>query len=180
MKKFLVTTAMLILGSINTQVSASEPTGTSLSKALTQCADISNSLKRLVCYDQLASKVNNFSDQPLTAPTPVAASNHTQSAKQANSVKKPVASAEDDFGREHKTAIENAQKKMTSIVDKVTETLRGKLIITLANGQVWQQADSTTLRIKAGQQVVLERGILNSFFISRPTASKRMKVKRIK
>ena len=60
------------------------------------------------------------------------------------------------------------------------KTPYGKLIITLETGQVWRQTNSTSLRLKPGQEVYVEEGALGSYFLGKESSNKRIRVKRLK
>lgn len=154
-----------------------------LAEAMEKCRLVSNSLKRLVCYDQLAQRANTLEDSDLVelynnrpvyreVQVPV----DGQRPAPAHQAKDP----ESSFGLE--LEIQREAKKevseITAVVGKVEESPRGKLIITLADGQVWRQTDGESLKIKAGQTVTISRGMLGAFYLKKQGSNSRIRVKR--
>jgi hypothetical protein len=84
----------------------------------------------------------------------------------------------DNFGIEHKTALQNAQDKLTGVVAKVKKSPYGKLKIYLENGQQWDQVDRGKLKVTIGDKVEIERGSLGAFFLVKKGSDRRIKVKR--
>jgi hypothetical protein len=50
--------------------------------------------------------------------------------------------------------------------------------LTLENGQSWKQFDNTKIRLKAGQQITIARGALNSFYLTQDGSNRKMLIKR--
>jgi hypothetical protein len=84
-------------------------------------------------------------------------------------------SAEERFGlnaeverREGGAAAQPPQlDKLSNRITAVTYKLRGEAVITLDNGQVWEQAEAQThVLLKPGDQVSIRRGALGSFWLS--------------
>lgn len=152
-----------------------------LAEAVEKCRVVSNSLKRLVCYDQLAQRAQNLEDsdlaefyaeRPLAAPTPGEFRPNTPA---------PTRSApRNNFGLEER---ESQQKKdetseMSAVVGAVEEDPYGKLIVTLADGQIWRQTDSEVFKLRSGDSVTISRGLLGSFYLQKDGLNRRMRVKR--
>lgn len=173
--RFALVAIVLQLMSFNLQAET-------LAEAVDKCRVISNSLKRLVCYDQLAQRANNLEDSELAefyAKRPVAAPVQGQTYS-------PVASdnsamPENTFGLELEVLKEKKAEasEQTSIVGKVDEDPYGKLIITLSDGQVWKQMDSEQFRLSAGDTVVISRGFMGSFYLKKNGQNKTLLVKRL-
>jgi len=70
-------------------------------------------------------------------------------------------------------------KEESVAVAAVTKNSTNKLIITLDNGQVWRQLDTTTPRLKAGDTVVIRPKSLGSFMLSKGSGSRSIRVKRL-
>lgn len=150
----------------------------SIKEAVIACANISNSLERLVCYDRLSADVNNFAEQALrtvisptvrevTAPKP---------ATPKPSVTKPIATDADTFGKTVKT-----DDSMTGTIASIKTGRNNMLTITLENGQVWQQTKSEDrARLKAQQVVTLEKGFFGSIYLTAEGSNRRVAVKRLK
>jgi len=53
-----------------------------------------------------------------------------------------------------------------------------KVLITLNNGQVWQQVDTSSLRLKVSDDVMIERAALGSFMLKKTGSKRTMRVSR--
>lgn len=176
-----------ILGVFSAGVSAQQ----SIEDAITQCSSEKNSLQRLVCFDRVAKNVRQYTgvDQPLptvsrqpvnvpraTSPT---AAPRVSAPSQATQPSQPAMTAEQEFGIEHKRDTDKMIDKLYAVVTKLTVNQRRKRILTLDNGQTWQQQDSSTLKVSVGDTIYVERGVLGAFYLSNDDVNKRMKVKRV-
>ena len=157
--------------------------------AMEKCRNTDNSLKRLICYDNIAKSLNQYEGasaqvSQLQAYRSEAAN---QPKPQANANKQPVVNKpaeasepKNDFGLEHRRDLSAEASEVSLTIASFKDSLRGKKIITFSDGSVWQQSDSAYLKIEEGQQVSIERGLLGSFYLSVEGVNKRMKVKRVK
>lgn len=152
--------------------------------ALAKCSKEGNSLQRLVCYDRVVKDINQYSglEESIRRGYPVPAANAATPATPAKPAmpSAPAAKAENEFGLEHKQPIGDDVDSMSGAISSLDRTLRGKYVITLDNGTVWEQTDSDKLKLKDGETVTIERGILGAFYLTRSDVDRRMKVKRIK
>ena len=141
------------------------------------CAAEPDDARRLGCYDrqfrQGASALGRA--DPAAAPT-VPPSPAPAAA--------PILTPEQRFGlnaqlerQEHGTATQPSQlDKLTNRIAAVSYKLRGEAVVTLENGQVWEQAEmDSRVQLKAGDPVSIRRGSLGSFRLSTPTAGFRVK-----
>lgn len=156
----------------------------SIGDALAQCSKEGNSLQRLVCYDRVVKDIKQYSGLEDSIkrgyPVPTAnASAPTTPAKPAMPAS-PSVQAENQFGLEHKQPIGEDVDSLSGNISSLDRTLRGKYVITLDNGTVWEQTDSDKLKLSDGETVTIERGILGAFYLTRSDVDRRMKVKRIK
>ena len=176
-----------ILGLLSSGVSAQQ----TIEDAITQCSSEKNSLQRLVCFDRVAKSVRQYSGvdqalptvsrQPVNVPraAPQASTPRATVPNQAVQPTQPVTTAEQEFGIEHKRDTSKMIDKIYAVVTKVSVNQRRKRIITLENGQVWQQQDGSTLKVAVGDTIYVERGVLGAFYLSTDNLNKRMKVKRV-
>jgi hypothetical protein len=174
---------------------------------LAMCAKNTDSLQRLVCFDKLAKdtkskppkqaqvtlkdsivetvdstvqvapevqpeKVLAVSERPTTP----SVANPQSVVVIANSVKQQQAS----FGKESLKRSEDIIKQLRVKVIKIQKAPYGELIINFENGQVWRQTDSTRFRLSKDEMVIIERGVLGSFFIGKEDTNKRIRAKRVK
>lgn len=169
MKKMLLFIALLASSHFYAQ-------GAPVNQAMQQCKQVENALKRLACYDSLAKQMG--SNEPLPTQSDV-----MQQAPVVNNrpalVTQPAASGS-DFGLEKKQVQKQEQDSVRAAVASVKKNAHKKLTLTLTNGQVWRQTDSTYLRIKADDEVIIERAALGSFLLKKVDTNKRMRVKRVK
>lgn len=161
----------------------------SLSDALKQCGKQQNSLKRLVCYDRIVNEMDKYSglDDFMNLPAPLpadgsASQTSTAPSQPSNTTKSPAqaASSPSDFGLEARKIRQDTADKIYSTVSNFKKDGLGNLIISLANGMVWKQLESSSLRVKKDQEVYVEKGMLGSHYLSREAVNSRIKVKRIK
>lgn len=166
---------------------------------LSKCAKNDDSLKRLECYDHLAQKTSKVAHENVQLQSTILESNpeqqatvaHPLPATPAKSLPMPpsqptaVVLANTDnqqytyFGLENKRHADEVEQ-ITASITKITKNPRGEKILTLDNGQVWRQIDSTSLRLRENQTITIKRGALGSFFIGKETVNKRMRAKRVK
>lgn len=152
-----------------------------LAQAVEKCRVVSNSLKRLVCYDQLAQRANNLEDSELAefyANRPVVAP--VQGQEQAAQPAPRSSLPENTFGLENEVLREKKAEasEQTAVVGKVEEDPYGKLIITLSNGQVWKQTDAGSYKLSSGETITISRGFMGSFYLKKDGQNKRLRVKR--
>ncbi len=162
----------------------------SLSDALKKCGQQQNSLKRLVCYDRLVNDIEKYSglNDLLNVPAPLPATGAVEQSTVPSSVTatrpSPATVAEpistSDFGLEARQLRQDTADKIYSTVKSFKKDGLGNLVITLSNGMIWKQLESSSLRVKSDQQVYVEKGLLGSHYLSRDNVNSRIKVKRIK
>jgi hypothetical protein len=181
--------AALIVASTTAQAN------TGLEQQLSICAVKSDKLDRLICFDDLAAKVQQANANghavavtlpavaaQATAPTQaVAATAITAPAVQSNAV--PVVSSVPqnpaaDFGLQK--TVEEDLGKLYFEVAAVTKDPYGAFIITLNNGQVWKQTESDRYKINKGQTIYIEKGALSSFLLGTDDRNSTTRVKRLK
>lgn len=153
---------------------------------LQRCADIEDSLERLVCYDNLAQQQAEQRHERVQGQT------HGQQVaeqarkkgqqKRANKQHRGHSNAaEERFGMEHKNAdeLENFNKLVVELESREQDPY-GYWIITLKNGQVWKQTEDVGYFSWDEDDVYyIERGALNSFFFGREGVNRRFRVTRI-
>lgn len=146
---------------------------------LKQCAEIEDSLERLVCYDNLAKQ-----QQPEKAERKVKEKEIAK--KQKDKGQKPVEQRADDsseqsFGMEHKEKEEGELDRVEVEVASKEQGPYEKWKIVLSNGQVWKQTDSQSYFPWDENSVYyIERGAFNSFFFGREGSNRRLRVQRVK
>lgn len=171
-----------------------------LTAALSQCATLNDDGQRLACFDRLVAALTPVTTV-VAAPTAVApvaasASSAAQSptaaiaavapepvvpvqAAAATPATAPAAApaASERFGLELKQAPVEQLEQLRAMVVKRKKDPYGKWVITLDNGQVWKQSESTSFSFPS-EQVTIERGLLGAFYLRADGQNKSIKVKR--
>jgi hypothetical protein len=159
----------------------------------------SDATQRLACFDRESARLTQESapiarraDPPASAPP--AAAPAAATAAPAAATAAPAAatqSAQDKFGYRGNLARAELDKKsaeerqefeqMTAKVSELGTLPRGELLLTLDNGQVWQQKPGDrAMRIKVGDDVTIRRASLGSFLLTSQAANGSMRVTRVK
>lgn len=147
---------------------------------LEACAEIEDSLERLVCYDNLAKKEQSGERKRQDRELPEQARKGKQkAAEMREKAQERRERASDRFGFEHKEKEETEDERVNVTLAEREEGPYGKWRITLKNGQVWKQTDSGYFSWD-GDAYYIERGALNSFFFGREGSNRRMRVQRVK
>jgi hypothetical protein len=152
------------------------------------CAAEQDDARRLVCYDKQFRQgaLTPARTDPATAPdaASVGSSAAPSAGSAAISAAPPSLTPEQRFGlnaqlerKEHGTATQLSQlDKLSSRIAAVSYKLRGEAVVTLDNGQVWEQAEvDSPVTLKAGDPVSIRRGTLGSFWLSAPKSGLRVK-----
>ncbi len=152
---------------------SAQATATDLNQALQQCLAIEAQSSRLQCYDQLAQRaksapalpvvkeVSGQASAPATSPAPAEAANPTAA-----------------FGLEQR-APENQLDNLQLTVKSVRKTVKGRLEITMENGQIWRQSDDSSLDVKSGDLCRVERAFMGSFLLSNGRSNLKIRVRRV-
>jgi hypothetical protein len=175
---------------------------------LSICAKNTDSLQRLVCYDKLAevaevAENDLLHQQKMQQPISqqISTSMPSVQKKQNNSVLSEITPPQKaqiikpqptidvtnkvdlqkaSFGQEDKQRSKDLIKEIQAEIVQIKKGAYGQQIITLNNGQVWRQTDSTSLKLRKGHVVIIRRGAMGSFFIGKENANKRIRAKRVK
>ncbi|REL28700.1 hypothetical protein DXX93_20430 [Thalassotalea euphylliae] len=172
-----------MLSLVVTSVATSANAATSLAEQLMACRGEVDSLKRLVCYDGLAaaSKQKTTSHTTLPAASTVApVANTTSSVVTTSAPKAITVNAQDIFGQEAKFK-SNQVDEVRFVIKSASLTHRKKWRFVFENGQKWEQKDTDRFgKFVAGEEVIIKRGVMNAFYLKKPSANRTIRVKRIK
>lgn len=163
-----------------------------LAAALRVCSAIESAAERLACFDALARDTHNAAPVaaspapvvPTAAPAPpVPTVSTTQTPSVATQpppapAPPPVVSTA-DFGIEHRTSTHPAGETLSATLAVVEDGGYGQLRVTLDNGQIWEQVGSDRYQLKVGDQVVIERGRFNSFFLRKHASDRKVRFTRL-
>jgi hypothetical protein len=170
-------------------------------EAARQCAQQKDSLQRLVCYDRIfladeaspvaaaaapAAVAAPVAAAPAAVVAPVAVAPAAVAAPAAAAVvaaPKPAAVAPalgDESLKKNKKDVVEAPKSMEARVTAVRETRPQLFRMTLENGQIWQQMESSSLfHVKNGDSVRIEKGSMGSYRMSLTKGSGWVRVTRV-
>lgn len=136
--------------------------------SLQACVRIASDKDRLRCYDSAMGRTQEIASTP-DLPE-----------------QKPTVTPEEAFGGENLRrpeevrAAEQAQTLETTI-EEILTAARGELVLILSNGQIWRQNEAKTLPpVRAGDPVVLKRGMLGSYKMTLKKQYSTITVRRIK
>ena len=131
-----------------------------------RCRQVSEAAARLACYDKLTDLA--------------AAQAAATVATVAPAVPAPVKTPTERFGLEQKAAQEGAADTITSVLPGDFEGWDPKTKFTLANGQVWQVTDGSSVYWPAkSPKVTIRRGMLGAFYLEVEGLNSTAKVKRL-
>ncbi|PWW14138.1 MULTISPECIES: hypothetical protein [Pseudidiomarina] len=173
------TSALMLTTVLTAAWSAPATAQTAVDAELLRCADIKNALQRLVCFDELAAQVTvaqRGSDETAVAASAPGASGMNRSARAAE---RSQADVKQKFGKEHRTAIEDAPDRQYITITKLEQNARGYWVVETEDGQIWEQSESGTFLFKDNARYYIERGAFTSFFLSYEGTPRRIKVRRI-
>jgi len=165
---------------------------------LVVCRDLTSTVARLDCYDAAVDRSRQTGGpRPATAAaTPAAPPAATPAATPPAALEPAAAAAsgaaaasisqEELFGQNSndvQRTVEEAtgSERIDSLSAQVTRLQDSgyeKVRITLDNGQAWQQIDTSSLRLKVGDDVMIERAALGSFMLKKKGNNRTMRVSR--
>jgi hypothetical protein len=169
-----------------------------LPPSLRVCMKETDATHRLACFDResavLAGESAPVARQPDPAPARQAAPAPTapvaSAAATAGAAAATAQSAEDKFGYrgnmaradlDKKKEVEQGAEELTAKVTELSSLPNGGLVLTLDNGQIWQQKTADrAMHVKVGDQVTIKRGVLNSFLLTSDTNKGSMRVARVR
>jgi hypothetical protein len=169
-----------------------------LPPSLRACMKETDSARRLACFDresallagESAPVAHQVDPVPARSAAPAPAAPVATAAATVGAAAATTQSATDKFGYRGNMARADVDKKKEAeqggeeLTAKVTavETLpNGGLLLTLDNGQMWQQKTADRgMRIKVGEQITIKHGMLNSFLLTSESGKGSMRVARVK
>lgn len=135
---------------------------------LMNCRGMVDTAMRLACYDDLV-------DARYSADH---AADSKQKQAQTQSEGAQVQSAEARFGKP--VVRQDEREEIAARVVDLDKTAYNKLLVTLDNKQVWQQLDSSRLRLAVDDVVTIRASSLRSFQLRKASGGKSIRVKRIR
>ncbi|WP_077284383.1 hypothetical protein [Cognaticolwellia aestuarii] len=173
----IISLIMLGLLSLTTQAE-------SLNDGLINCTKITNSSARLSCFDKLASVVTSSNISIEKSTTTVSTAKASVAAPRPTPTPSPVVDKVANFGLEHieKPNKSDEDAEIVFVIASLKKDPYGKYRFTFENGQQWKQTDSSRLKVRVGESVVLRKGFMDSIFLKQNKAdsNKEIRVKRLK
>jgi hypothetical protein len=125
-----------------------------ISKGVLACAGFKDKNERLICYDRLA--------ESLAADTQGQTDVKVPAPEELFGMSTDVRSSERKAAAGERESLESITQRVTGI-----QLARdGGAILTLENGQVWQQVDGKYLLVKVGDTVTIARAAFGTFRLS--------------
>lgn len=164
--------------------------GLEFPQELIDCRAIASATVRLGCYDQLADAHAASANHPAqTGAAEKAAPAAAAVTTAATATSEPAVnfSQEALFGKtvaELEKSVQEATgaaeiNQIEARVSKIKTFATGYAVITLDNGQVWKQVDSSRLRLSGNDQITIRRAAFGSFMLRKTGRKTIMRVKRI-
>lgn len=169
-----------------------------LPPSLHACMKETDATRRLACFDRESALLADASapvakqadPAPSRSAAPAPSAPVASAAAAAGAAAATTQSATDKFGYTGNIAREDLDKQkeaeaasgqLTSNVAAVATALNGGLVVTLANGQVWQQKTADrAMHIKVGDPVTIKHATLGSFLLTSDAVNGSMRVSRVK
>jgi hypothetical protein len=166
-------------------------TADALRDELRVCRDLPDDDARLICYDAAVDRSRQTasgSPAPAAAKSPAAAPAEPAGASGTAATAGAAASLSQEalFGKttdEVERTVEEATgderiDRLNATVTQLQQYAYNKVLITLDNGQVWKQVDTSNLRLRAGDTIEIERASLGSFMLRKQGSKRSMRVSR--
>lgn len=168
---FKVVQAVVWFFFISSGLSASE----NLSGSMQSCAKQADNKMRLACFDKLAQTLSIVDLPEKNSPQEM-----SEPAEKEMPHIPVLESKAQRFGLPDKVETQNVLEKIVGVIAKLDKDPYGKLYVTTEAGQVWQQIDSTRMRLRKADSIFIESAALGSYFLAKEGFNKRMRVKRVK
>lgn len=163
---------------------------------LEECARIHSNTERLACFDALAADMlqSKPARQTVKQTSDEAKEKAQQDKRRANapaelsrSSQQPAREAASQSQNAVKEfGLENRQKPDKEEVEEVTSTViglekspRGKLILKLENGMIWQQKNDDYFKAEINDEATVSRGFFGVFYLGVEGTNRRIKVERV-
>lgn len=159
-----------------------------------RCAAVPGDDDRLACYDQAFGRPNSnptpgvAAAPPAPAPSATVAPTNTAPVATVPSAA-AAAQGREEFGlsevakraRDPEKARESMPESITAVVARLSMRPTGEAVVSLDNGQVWEQAETatTSVRLKAGDAVTIRKAALGSYVLVTPSRMS-VRVRRIR
>lgn len=177
-----------MLGSLALLIAAmSAGVDAGLEASVYACRSLSDDSQRLACYDAVLDARSAVETTLVDAAAEVARAATPDVPPSTTTAGVPGAAdagkdAEDraaaEFGFEDH--LKDAPKQLISTVTLTDRNAKGGLVVSLANGQVWQQTGGERLFLNPGDTIYLFRGAMSAFYLSTSATGRRYRVSRLR
>lgn len=133
------------------------------------CRAIAEDQARLRCYDQAVDAGTAPQGGGVAPPPEGPVDGESLFGKPAG---ESAALARQQLGLEDRASLETT-------VTRTSRNAAGKLIIALANGQVWAQVDTATLALEPGAPVAIRKAALGSYLLQKQSGGRSLRVRRV-
>ena len=157
-----------------------------LNDKLVVCRDLTSAVARLDCYDAAVDRSRQKGDPQPEPTTAIPAATVEPAAAAASGAGSAGISQEELFGQDSKEVQRTVEEatgsesidSLSAQITRLQQSGYDKVLITLDNGQVWQQTDTSSLRLRVGDDVMIERAALGSFMLKKKGNNRTMRVSR--
>ena len=183
----------IFLSVFGSQVLSSESLEELISK-LEACGEVLGPLKRLGCFEQiLEDEYVTKSEKPkATEPESMSLVAGDSQATAARDKRKSRVNSREQPEKEEIQPLDTTRNEFGSVskdpetgfafkIERVIKLSRGNHRLVFNNGQVWEEIEyDPRIRYKAGDSVIVKRGVLGTYNIISERTSRKNKVRRIK
>ncbi|SEL32165.1 hypothetical protein SAMN05216262_10937 [Colwellia chukchiensis] len=140
-----------------------------ITEQLGNCRKITANVARLACFDQLANQVAAVATAAADSDSLTTAKPRDVEMFGAKQLKKSPPETE-------------SRPQVIFTVKTFKYDPYGKLRFTFENGQQWQQTDSHPFKVKVGESLLLQKGVLDAVYLKKNQAGakRKIRVKRLK
>lgn len=167
---------------------------------INQCRVIQDPTKRLACYDNMYGRISLDGSQVSKAVKQVAkqldpieqraqalmsksstsSSPFDGSKARLDSNSSKMVPSDESFGAEQ---IENSSSsdsdQMFAVINAIDMNPRDLRTISLSNGQVWRELQSSRLNLDVGAEIIIKKGLVGGYLLSTESSNRISRVKRI-
>lgn len=154
--------------------------GQSLAGDIKSCSTEENSLKRLVCYDDIAKRIDGNEQKAGKKNLEKTLKKSTLAVNESDWKSSDKNSEVEDFGKPASSPSFVEKGSLHAEVASIQELPSKRIRLTFTDGQVWEQTSSErTRRPKEGDKVIVTKGAFGAFYLNKQGSKRRMRVKRL-
>lgn len=149
---------------------------------LNACAAVGDNSERLHCYDEAVNR--KLPDTPVDTAATAAPESSAPGKIPVQAEMSPnqlFGLGADAIRRSYGEALgEDVLQELRASVTEIRSGGIDRILVVLDNGQIWRQVDTTNLKIKVGDAVVIQTAALGSFKLKKDGSNRSMRVNRAK